>query len=179
MVKEASKMLLQKIKLGESLLFIYVLRSFTNASASCSGCEAEVLLVPAVRRGWHTQGYNSLAAMLWSCVLFAVVDCFGMCSLKCEGKPAPLSHRLVLPESTLKWCGRVVVEISWSLGCANTGIDTANLPYPSYSYEPSAVRALGMPRSHCAHVCNIEVQFRRISFICVPQAASKCLENCF
>lgn len=29
-----------------------------------SGCEVEVLLVPAVRRGWCTQGYNNLAAML-------------------------------------------------------------------------------------------------------------------
>lgn len=172
MVKEASKMLLQKIKLGKSLLFIYVLRSFTNASASCSGCEAEVLLVPAVRRGWHTQGYNNLAAMLWSCVLFAVVDCFGMCSLKCEGKPAPLSHRLVLPESTLKWCGRVVVGdklVTWL--CKQRYWYCKLTPTVKYSYEPSAVRALGMPRSHCAHVCNIEVQFRRISFICVPQAA--------
>lgn len=28
-----------------------------------------------------------------------------------------------------------------------------------------------MPRSHCAHVYNIKLQFRRISFVCVPQAA--------
>lgn len=63
MVKEASKMLLQKIRPGKSLVFVYVL-SFRSASAPCFGSEAEVLLLPAVRRGWHTQGYNSLAAML-------------------------------------------------------------------------------------------------------------------
>lgn len=66
MVKEASKMLLQKIRPGKSLVFVYVL-SFRSASAPYSGSEAEVLLLPAVRRGWHTacnKGYNSLAAML-------------------------------------------------------------------------------------------------------------------
>lgn len=63
MVKEASKMLLQKIKPGKSLVFIYVLRSFINASAFCSGCEVGVLLLPAVSRGRHRQGYCSLAVL--------------------------------------------------------------------------------------------------------------------
>lgn len=65
MVQERSKLLLQEVKLGKSLVFIFVLNSFRNASASfCSGCRVESLLLPPVQRGWHEWGYNKLAAVL-------------------------------------------------------------------------------------------------------------------
>lgn len=106
-------MLLQKIKPGERPVFIYVLRSFRNASASCSGCEVEVLPLPAVRRGWQTQSCKKLEQCPdpVCCGRFAL-GCAGWNTKGCKQRePAPLSHRLTFLKVHLNDVVGLLLEI--------------------------------------------------------------------
>lgn len=124
---------------------------------------------------WEGDGTHviSLAAMLWSlCCGRLLRHVQAEMQRDVSKENCPSKWQAHVPESTLKRCGRVLVGekvVTWL--CKQRYWNGKFTSTVKHWRGLSAVRALGMPGSHCAHVCNIKVQLRGISFICVPQAA--------
>lgn len=160
------------------------------------------MLLPPVRavklgscscQQWVGDGICRVTAALQRCsepvcclLWYIALRCAGCNAKWCkQGKPAPLSPRLVVLEVHFNAVVGLLWEISWSLGCANRGTDIVNLPLQlnthvgQVQWEPWECQGPTVPMFTILN-CSLEGLVLSVYLKLLPLlTASTCLESCF